>query len=120
MSVKVKDVIAIRITKNDEEIKEYLQQFPIDEQNKAAKNLLKFGIQKLQEDNAFKSLQETIKGFYELQTEKLEEIKSLLSGLQTSNMKPQSPEIETDEDDDVIDIEKASRTMAEALAMFSG
>ena len=119
MSVKVKDVIAIRITKNDDkELKEYLQQFPIDEQNKAAKNLLKFGIQKLQEDKAFKSLQETIKGFYELQMEKLEEIKSLLSDLQTSNMKPQSPEIETDED--VFDIEKASRTMAEALAMFSG
>lgn len=118
----VKDVYSIRITKNDDEIKDYLEQFPSSKQNKALKSLLKYGIEKLQEDYSsnqeFNRLQEMIKNIQEAQENKLEEIKKIISNLQVSSVKNVSEP--TDDNDSGIDYDKARKSMEEALSMFTG
>lgn len=117
----VKEVYAIRINKNDDEaIKKYLEQFPSSKQNKALKSLLKYGIEKLQEDyakdQAITRLQETILQIQEEQKEKLEEIKKLISNMQAGKM-PMNNET-TYEEETPFDMDKAKKTMEQALSMF--
>lgn len=117
--MSVKEVYSIRITKNDDEIRDYLEQFPVHKQNKALKSLLKYGAERLQEDyasnKAIQSLNETIKAIQETQTEQLEEIKSLITNMKISNVNNA-----TEEDDSTFDVEKTKKSMEEALSMLMG
>lgn len=118
-----KEIYSIRINKDDEKIRNYLEQFPISKQTKALKALLKFGVEKLEEDyahnQAFEKLQETIKGIYAVHEEKLDEIKSLLFNLQVSDIDISKEQLE-DNDGELLNEDKAKKQMEEALSMFMG
>lgn len=120
----VKEVYSIRISKGDEEIKRYLEQFPSKKQNKALKTLLKYGVERLQEDyandQAINKLEETIKNIQEKNEEKLEEIRKLIIQLQSANLKTNNETNSEPMDNDFFDSEKARKTMEEALSMFRG
>lgn len=117
----VKDVYSIRITKKDEEIRDYLDQFPLSKQNSALKTLLKFGIEKLENnvemDNTFKKINETIDKVNNVHEQRLEEIISLIAELKAKGITIK--ETESDEDEESIDLDKARKSMEEALSMFS-
>lgn len=121
----VKDVYSIRINKDDDELKRYLEQFPSSKQTKALKSLLKYGVGKLQDDYAkdqvFKSLQETIQHIQEKQEKQFEEVKEMIQSLEipTSKTKGVSNQEEV-LDDNTFDESKAKKTMEEALSMFLG
>lgn len=122
----VKDVYSIRITKRDEEIRNYLDQFPLSKQNTALKTLLKFGIEKLENnvemDNMFQKIKQTIEVVNSAQDQKLDNILALITELQVNGITvEQSVEkIEDDEGEEVIDIHKTRKSMEEALSMFIG
>ncbi|MFD2658492.1 hypothetical protein [Gracilibacillus thailandensis] len=118
----VKDVYSIRITKDDDDIRKYLEQFPEKKQNKALKSLLKYGADRLQEDyiynQAIHELNQSVKKFQDKQEEKLEEIKDLLSNIKSSDVS----NISKDKEDDnaSLNVDKARKSMQEALSMFTG
>lgn len=116
----VKEVYSIRINKDDVAIKTYLEQFPESKQNKALKSLLKYGAERLQEDyvtdKTFNRLQEALKSIQETQEKKLEELKKLILNNQ---MQPTSNE-DPFEEEEIIDFDKAKKSMEEALSMFTG
>lgn len=121
----VKEVYAIRINKDDLEIKRYLEQFPERKQTKALKSLLKYGAERLQEDyvrnQEIHKLQETIQSLQEKQEQKLEEIIKLISKLQIRGKIGDETESSTvPEEDTTIDTDKVKKAMQEALLMFSG
>jgi vacuolar-type H+-ATPase subunit E/Vma4 len=116
----VKEVYAIRINKDDIEIKTYLEQFPENKHYTALKKLLKYGAERLQEDyvidQSFNRLQETLQNIQETQEKKLDELMKLISNIQ---MKPVSQEGSLEEGE-IIDFNKAKKSMEEALSMFTG
>jgi hypothetical protein len=120
----IKKVYSIRINKDDEEIKKYLEQFPSSEHYKALKALIKYGVGKLQEDYAkdqvFKSLQETIQHIQEKQEKQFEEIKEMIKNLEIPVSSTKEVSNQEFNSDDSFDVKKAKETMKEALSMFIG
>lgn len=116
----VKEVYSIRISKSDNAIKNYLEQFPVKEQTQALKTLLKYGVERLQEnyfyDKAFLDLKDSIKHLQNAQEEKLNEIHQILTELQVSGASCSKE----DSDEPLIDNEKARKSMEEALSMLLG
>lgn len=123
MHMAVKEVYSIRITKHDDEIKEYLEQFPVTKQNKAIKTLLKFGIEQLEtniEMNRFyEELKKTIHAGNEASQRKLDEIKNLIIQLQSEAVRIEPTKEET-EDDEIIRTDTHRQALKEALAGFIG
>jgi|SRR5690554_1461931 len=121
--MKVKKVYSIRITKEDEDIKNYLEQFPEDEQNRALKSLLKYGIERLSKDFSYEKtleeLNETVLKIQEEQQQKLNEIKTLITELKSSDVNVVMSE-EKQNETDLVDVNKARDSMKEALQMFIG
>lgn len=120
----VKEVYSIRINKGDEELKDYLDQFPVDKQNSALKTLLKYGIEKLESNmeinEVYKSIKEAIQLGNEAREKQLDEIKMLITQLQANGIEIKT-NLENEDDDELeIDFEKTRESMQEALSMFTG
>ena len=120
----VKEVYSIRINKSDEELKDYLDQFPVSKQNSALKTLLKYGIEKLESNmeinEVYKNIKQAIQSGNEAREKQLEEIKILITQLQTSGVEVKT-RLENDEDEELeIDLDNTRKSMQEALSMFTG
>lgn len=115
----MKDLYTIRITKSDEALKNYLEQFPVAEQSKALKKLLRYGVERIQEnyvcDRAINELKEDLQHYHSLQEEKLKEIYKILADLHITNP---SDSLNEKIEEKLIDQEKAKKSMQEALSMF--
>lgn len=106
----MKGVITIRVGKNEDDLKDYLDQFGEKEQNKAAKELLLFGLRHL------KDLKQVD------QNEKiLEAINGLRSDLKkwTVVKQPSDPEDSIQDDKEIVDPEAIKNNIQESLALFN-
>jgi hypothetical protein len=103
--MRLKEVYAIRINKNDKVIKEYLQRYPQSAHGAILKSLIVLGIKS-------KNIQET--------NEKIEEVLALLKSQPTfSNEAKELPKQDEPPDEEVeIDLDAARKTMSEALSML--
>lgn len=118
-SMEVKEVYSIRITKKDEDIESYLEQFPPKKQNAALKKLLKYGIEKLHQnydmDTAIKGLEETILAIQSQQDKKIDRVLQLLS---RSEINPSNESENILDEEPEVDLNKARSSLQESLSMF--
>lgn len=112
--MKIKPVYSIRITKNDTDMKEYLQQFPESKQNQALKEIIKYGIISLKKDY---QINQELENKLKEQDEKLNKIIQLLQNVKIKNNSFEQID-EEKEKENSIDFEKTKETMKEALSMF--
>lgn len=118
--MEVKEVHAIRLKKGDIELKEYLSQFPLEQQTGALRELINYGISSLKKNfqmqQSIQELQEIIFNLQKEQDRQFQEILQLLKQSGTTIPTVQSSGV--DSDNNSIDIDKVTSSMQEALSMF--
>jgi|HigsolmetaAR205D_1030408.scaffolds.fasta_scaffold00585_4 agmatine/peptidylarginine deiminase len=111
--MKIKPVYSIRVGKNDDWLRDYLEQFPVSEQTQALKEAIKYGIEALKKDY------ETNQVVQELKKQD-EKINQIIEILKNGNFQSDDrSHIEEDEDQN-IDPQIAKETLKEGLSMFLG
>ncbi|WP_047981724.1 hypothetical protein [Ornithinibacillus contaminans] len=120
--MEIKNVYAIRVNKKDKDLRDYLSQFPQDEQANALRELINYGISSLnnnfQAQQSIQELQEGISKLKQEQDAKLDKIINLLNN-NSFVAKNEDELVETENKENVqVDVNKAKNNMQEALSMF--